>query len=136
MSGTVDLCFLLQINQFIPEVFIYKDLLLPSQKDHLNHNHLSHPHSRFISKQTSTHHKQPTIKMQFSTLFLTTLLATLGSASPFEKRQFGLCSSALDSAECCDVSVDGVANLNCASRMFSLFPTLLQESRIGTDVLF
>jgi hypothetical protein len=33
-----------------------------------------------------------------------------------QERQFGLCSSALDTAQCCDVSVDGVANLNCDSR--------------------
>ncbi|KAE9366297.1 hypothetical protein N431DRAFT_430416 [Stipitochalara longipes BDJ] len=52
--------------------------------------------------------------MQYSTI-LFTLLASLAAASPLQERQFGLCSSALDTTQCCDVSVDGVANLNCNS---------------------
>ncbi|KAE8440432.1 hypothetical protein EG329_007615 [Mollisiaceae sp. DMI_Dod_QoI] len=52
--------------------------------------------------------------MQFSTIIMS-LFAGLAAASPLEKRQLGLCSSAIDSAQCCDVSVDGIANLNCAA---------------------
>ncbi|PVH71663.1 hypothetical protein DL98DRAFT_596731 [Cadophora sp. DSE1049] len=45
-----------------------------------------------------------------------TLFATLVAASPLERRQLGgLCGSALDTPQCCDVSVGGLANLNCAS---------------------
>ncbi|KAG4442796.1 hypothetical protein IFR05_001742 [Cadophora sp. M221] len=53
--------------------------------------------------------------MQFSAITLT-LFATLIAAFPLERRQLGnLCGSALDTPQCCDVSVGGLANLNCAS---------------------
>ncbi|KAG4426024.1 hypothetical protein IFR04_000968 [Cadophora malorum] len=53
--------------------------------------------------------------MQFSTVAIT-LFAALAAASPLERRQLGgLCGSALDTPQCCDVSVGGLANLNCAS---------------------
>ncbi|KAL2068632.1 hypothetical protein VTL71DRAFT_14969 [Oculimacula yallundae] len=53
--------------------------------------------------------------MQFSAIILP-FLATLAIASPIAERQLsGLCGSALDTPQCCDVSVAGVANLNCGS---------------------
>ncbi|APA15871.1 predicted protein [Sclerotinia sclerotiorum 1980 UF-70] len=53
--------------------------------------------------------------MQFTTATLITLLSALGAASPLQPRQLGLCSSAIDTAQCCSVSILGVANLNCVS---------------------
>jgi len=50
--------------------------------------------------------------MQFL-IFLVAFFASLATASPLQERQVGLCSSAFDTALCCDFSVDGVANLNC-----------------------
>ncbi len=68
--------------------------------------------------------------MQFSTVAIT-LFAALAAASPLERRQLGgLCGSALDTPQCCDVSVGGLANLNCASRMLfrsSNPPNLLEQ---------
>ncbi|CZR67417.1 related to magnaporin protein [Phialocephala subalpina] len=55
--------------------------------------------------------------MQFS-IIAVAFFAGLAAAVPavdITKRQSGLCSSALDSAQCCDLSVDGIANLNCAT---------------------
>merc|ERR1711964_156113 len=50
------------------------------------------------------------IKMQFSTVAIT-LFAALAAASPLERRQLGgLCGSALDTPQCCDVSVGGLAD--------------------------
>jgi hypothetical protein len=53
--------------------------------------------------------------MQF-TAFILAAFAGLAAAGPIQERQLGLCSSALDTAQCCDLSVDGVLVLNCESR--------------------
>ncbi|CZS93981.1 related to magnaporin protein [Rhynchosporium agropyri] len=53
--------------------------------------------------------------MQFSILTIS-LLAMFVVASPMEIRQLGgLCGSALDTPQCCDVSVGGIADLKCAT---------------------
>ncbi|KAH8794326.1 hypothetical protein F5882DRAFT_375945 [Hyaloscypha sp. PMI_1271] len=49
--------------------------------------------------------------MQFSTVLIT-FLASLAAASLFQESQFGLYSSAHDTAQCCNVSVGGIANPN------------------------
>ncbi|ESZ90224.1 hypothetical protein SBOR_9394 [Sclerotinia borealis F-4128] len=61
--------------------------------------------------------------MQFTTTTIFAVLSALVAASPLQPRRSGLCSSALDTALCCDVSVAGVANLNCAAP--STTPTTL-----------
>jgi hypothetical protein len=56
--------------------------------------------------------------MQFSA-FIIAAFAGLAIASPLiEERVTRLCSSALDTAQCCTISVDGVADLECESRTF------------------
>ncbi|KAI9642569.1 hypothetical protein NHQ30_009374 [Ciborinia camelliae] len=60
--------------------------------------------------------------MQFTTTTLIGILSALAAASPLQSGQFGLCSSALDTVQCCDVSVDGVANLNCVSHPEEVTP--------------
>jgi len=89
-------------------------------------------HSLSLSKililkhhHTSFHHLSPSIpinttKMQYSSIVIT-LFASLATASPLQKPQFGLCSSAFDTAQSCDVCVDDVANLDCDSRLSPLF---------------
>ncbi|KAF8859209.1 fungal hydrophobin [Acephala macrosclerotiorum] len=55
--------------------------------------------------------------MQFSTIAIT-LFASLAAAAPgvdITKRQSGLCSSAMDHAQCCDVDANSIANVNCVT---------------------
>ncbi|KAN0090097.1 Fungal hydrophobin domain containing protein [Hyaloscypha variabilis] len=62
--------------------------------------------------------------MQYSSIVIT-LFASLATASPLQKPQFGLCSSAFDTAQSCDVCVDDVANLDCDSPSSS--PTSIED---------
>ncbi|KAA8569836.1 hypothetical protein MFRU_064g00430 [Monilinia fructicola] len=64
--------------------------------------------------------------MQFIATTFIAILSAVAAASPLQSRS-GLCSSALDTAQCCDVSVAGVANLNCASP--SSTPTSVENFR-------
>jgi hypothetical protein len=69
--------------------------------------------------------------MQFSAILIT-LGASLVAAAPStpEKRQFeglfgrgggfSLCTTAFQTAQCCDISIDGVLNLNCHACMYSI----------------
>jgi hypothetical protein len=74
---------------------------------------------------------KPSTNMQFSAILIT-LGASLVAAAPStpEKRQFeglfggdggfSLCTTAFQTAQCCDISIDGVLNLNCHACMYSI----------------
>merc|ERR1712093_728569 len=86
---------------------------LSSSASSINYNNAYIPTNP--SQTTKQPNQPPQIKMQFSTIAIT-FFAALAAASPLERRQLGgLCGSALDPPQCCDVSVGGLANLNCAS---------------------
>lgn len=59
--------------------------------------------------------------MQFQTI-VAALFAGLAVASPLIQERAPLCSSSLDTAQCCDASVDGVLVLECSTRMRRPFP--------------
>jgi hypothetical protein len=70
------------------------------------------------------------INMQFSATLIT-LGASIVAAAPStpETRQFegffggggfSLCTTAFQTAQCCDISIDGVLNLNCHACMYSI----------------
>ncbi|KAH6663654.1 fungal hydrophobin-domain-containing protein [Halenospora varia] len=51
--------------------------------------------------------------MQFSTVLIT-LFASLAAASPLQERQASLCTSAIDTALCCELDVDGLLDVTCS----------------------
>ncbi|THV48748.1 hypothetical protein BGAL_0230g00140 [Botrytis galanthina] len=71
--------------------------------------------------------------MQFTTTTLIAILSAIAAASPIESRQNGtsqpererLCTSAIDTAMCCQTTLAGVINQTCTTRMFysNLNPT-------------
>ncbi|KAB8298616.1 hypothetical protein EYC80_000795 [Monilinia laxa] len=64
--------------------------------------------------------------MQFTTTTLIAIFSAVAAASPLQPRS-SLCSSTVDTAQCCDVSVSGIANVNCASP--SSTPTSVEDFR-------
>jgi hypothetical protein len=72
------------------------------------------------------------INMRFSAI-LVTLGASIAAAAPStpEKRQFeglsggggggfSLCTTAFQTAQCCDINIEGILNLNCHACMYSI----------------
>jgi hypothetical protein len=96
---------------------------------HINSNHPNYLNS-IHSYQLPTHyHHQPnTSKMQFTTLAFAAF-AALTSAAAVRRAPIDLCP-AIDTPQCCQVDVDGVADLSCEAR------TSIQKSRSLSNRLF
>ncbi|KAF7914847.1 hypothetical protein BELL_0259g00110 [Botrytis elliptica] len=71
--------------------------------------------------------------MQFTTTTLIAILSAIAAASPIEPRQNGtvqqerLCTSAIDTAMCCQTSLAGVINQTCTTP--AITPFTKQEFR-------
>jgi len=80
-------------------------------------NHSS-PHHIIHHLNTPKPNSTSSTKMQFSTVIVS-LFGSLAVASPLIQERASVCSSALDTPQCCQVGVDGVVELTCESRMLA-----------------
>lgn len=106
-------------------LFSYPSSIISSSLHSLHslHSFTGIPRSLQSNQKTST-----TVKMQFTTTTLIAILSALAVASPIEPRQNAtaqqerLCTSAIDTAMCCQTTLAGVINQTCTTRMF--YPNL------------